>query len=653
MSDQTLKAILTINADQFRAGLAASGKDLGSLQNEAKQTAAAVALMERELAKGGGSGAGKELDAMRDKHRALQIEIKNTARQQAALAAVTGAGVGDEGVGNNHGRTQMLAHSARATMDMMMAGQSPLQAAQMEAPRLLQAFGASLGSIIGIGAAVAGVSALASKTYEAWQNAKELALEFAKVNRGGPSQGRLSEEAATARERELKDMLAKNATPETAGKRVSQGLQDEAVSNWKSLALIALNPLAAIVNRVVNPGADVGAARDAARKESEQKLKEMRAARVAAQKDDNDARVIGETDGPAAADMATVRLRRQHALADIEDRYDIKTLRAQIPKATDDTHRADLTRQLDANIKASEAETNEANRRFDIEERIAALRAEDEQRQMNLRRGRAEIQEPNVKDGAAMFDTNLTSKRIETAKLEMTSAVDAYNARVKAGQYAEVEKTAMEEKQAAFAEVVASSRRELEAAESTTKQLGLQVTGHEQAARLEGLRASYAERIAAAMQAGDTALAEQLKKQQKLAMAAARGADDPRSKTPGQMNAELLAKQAAARTLAHGGGPDAPVDYKPHTRDVRREGSAIPEAGQGPNSARDADKMGGASYESPDNVRFLNIPNRVPDIQNGAENAGKSDGGGVNLEATNGYLERIAEAVEGLSFEGK
>ena len=147
MSNPTLQAVLGIDVAGFRSGLAVSQSSLKELDAQVKVSAANVALFEQGM-KGGGTAAQRaDLDKLRDSHRQLQVELKNTARQQAAFEAVNGGGGGGHGGGSRMAGME-AGHSVRSIVDMMSAGQNLGQALQMELPRLMQASGAGIGAML-------------------------------------------------------------------------------------------------------------------------------------------------------------------------------------------------------------------------------------------------------------------------------------------------------------------------------------------------------------------------------------------------------------------------------------------------------------------------------------------------------------------------
>ncbi|MBE7157620.1 MAG: hypothetical protein INR62_04150 [Rhodospirillales bacterium] len=66
-----------------------------------------------------------------------------------------------------------LAHSGRAVVEMLAAGQGAMRSLQVETPRLVQALGGGVGAIIGVGAAAAGLEKVASAAIGANQALKD------------------------------------------------------------------------------------------------------------------------------------------------------------------------------------------------------------------------------------------------------------------------------------------------------------------------------------------------------------------------------------------------------------------------------------------------------------------------------------------------
>ena len=94
-------------------------------------------------------------------------------------------------------------------MDMLSAGQSPAQAAMMEVPRLLQAFGGGIGTIVGVGA----LAGIAEKLVEARNEAKELRKALDALGAPMPAAGKASVEEVNAR---LKETLETSQKLEAA-----------------------------------------------------------------------------------------------------------------------------------------------------------------------------------------------------------------------------------------------------------------------------------------------------------------------------------------------------------------------------------------------------------------------------------------------------
>ena len=154
-------AQLGLDRSKFRTEAEAAKGDLTRMAAEAKQTAAAIASLERALkGVGGGSSAQRDqLKGLRETLRDTRRDIRATETQLRALeagavggAAAPGEGGHANGANNAYARRQELGHSARAFMDSLLAGANPTQAAEMQAPRILQAFGGGLGQLVGIGA---------------------------------------------------------------------------------------------------------------------------------------------------------------------------------------------------------------------------------------------------------------------------------------------------------------------------------------------------------------------------------------------------------------------------------------------------------------------------------------------------------------------
>ena len=103
MGNPSLIAKLGLDPTEFSKGLRASEASLQGLQNEAKLTAAQIAMLEREMV-------GKGTDAQRAKHTELQAALRQTRseavatqRQLAALDALNEGGGGLQLAGNKRG----------------------------------------------------------------------------------------------------------------------------------------------------------------------------------------------------------------------------------------------------------------------------------------------------------------------------------------------------------------------------------------------------------------------------------------------------------------------------------------------------------------------------------------------------------------------
>ena len=185
-------ATLELNKGKFRTQKEETERDLEMLGATVKETAAAVAVLERELANDKGNKALKEnLKTLKDSYRDARREMTLLEKQQRDLNNALGNNpqprAGGRGPGGEHGSTgsnrmadMEVGHSVRSITDMMSAGQNMGQALQMELPRMLQAAGKGIGAMIGIEVGVA-----IAKAIETAIQAKRVAAEaFGKLLSG-------------------------------------------------------------------------------------------------------------------------------------------------------------------------------------------------------------------------------------------------------------------------------------------------------------------------------------------------------------------------------------------------------------------------------------------------------------------------------------
>ena len=220
MSNPTLMATLGLNTDSFRAGLAASQKSLKEQDVAVKISAAILAEFEQSLSADATKEQIKQLDEMKDAHRRLQVEIKNTARQEAALAAaralaptmpkassasaaITVAEGAAEagGAGISRMGKMELGHVARSLAGSLMAGMPVGRAVEMESPRLLSALGpaamsavgglAGLTAVLGPLALAVGGAAGAFEVYSANERAKNARRAISEIGENPTNLGEL------------------------------------------------------------------------------------------------------------------------------------------------------------------------------------------------------------------------------------------------------------------------------------------------------------------------------------------------------------------------------------------------------------------------------------------------------------------------------
>lgn len=180
MSAPSLIARLGLDPAEFKRGLLASEDGLKKLQQDAKVTAAEIAFLERAMAGNGTAQQVAKHAELQKALRATQAEATATARQLAAMEAVKPSS-GGHGGGDSRSGTQEATHSVRSIFDMVGAGQSFSQAAALAMPRLLQAAGKGLGTIIGIQAGAAIIKGVG----EAMERAREARKEFTQSMSGG------------------------------------------------------------------------------------------------------------------------------------------------------------------------------------------------------------------------------------------------------------------------------------------------------------------------------------------------------------------------------------------------------------------------------------------------------------------------------------
>ncbi len=158
--------------------------------------------------------------------------------------------------GTNVAQVAELGHSARAIIDSLVAGQSPIRAFLMEVPRLLQAAGGNalkiatadvapyLGRIAGgggIAAAVVAAAEFAVQLHKAHTESVQLNQEIDKMGRPGSSLGGATVESATSRL-----VTTSSAIPELQDKA------DSVIGNaFSSLDKVIFNPVDANVSRSI------------------------------------------------------------------------------------------------------------------------------------------------------------------------------------------------------------------------------------------------------------------------------------------------------------------------------------------------------------------------------------------------------------------
>ena len=228
MGDETsIKARLGLDIVDWRANSKTAGEDVTKFTAKVTEGKAAIAAFEAKMREAGKATADQKklLSDARSELTKYEQDLRKATEAKKRFDAAdnpqspspvpprpspTVPGHGGHGAGgNDRMRGAELGHSARSVMDMLSAGQSPAQAAMMEVPRLLQAFGGGIGTIVGVGA----LAGIAEKLVEVRNEAKELRKALDALGAPMPAAGKASVEEVNAR---LKETLETSQKLEAA-----------------------------------------------------------------------------------------------------------------------------------------------------------------------------------------------------------------------------------------------------------------------------------------------------------------------------------------------------------------------------------------------------------------------------------------------------
>ena len=469
MGDASIRAVLGLDTAEWKANAKDAAADATKIKAAATQTAAGIALLERQFRAAGGATA-EQSKQLKEQHAVLsglENAYKRAAREAKLLNeadAATGPkrvnipGIdqtrratggptpplanlkldkrgnvireseessSEGGHGSNRGE---LAHSVRSIGDMISAGQSPLSALQMEAPRIAQSMGASVGTIIGI--SLAGV--VANKLAEMVEDNRAVKERQQASLSGDPSKGIESVAETQAHVAEL------NASINEA--RPQLGMLGKLGQLVSDAATGFVGDLSQILDGKLN-GVDVRP--DDERKESLKKQVVARDKYVGRIVDD--AKVTNDYDeeafnkGDAEEKPKRIERQRQQALGSIEDDLGIPKVKAEIDRISQDPTiwDADKQKQLkqlqdELNLKVKEATglQEQANRHFDLEAKKAAVAEETQKNQRQLQRQESLIAHPGIEgrdgvDHLLNVPANMTGNRsIARALAERDKAVN-------------------------------------------------------------------------------------------------------------------------------------------------------------------------------------------------------------------------------------
>lgn len=207
MNTATIQATLGLDSKSWSADVQSAGEDVKRFSAASKETAAVVASLERAMRSAAGSTEeqAQKLKAAKDSLSQYNSELKQAERSlktfQAAQSLVLtqmpdasrpnpsirvrAAGGGEaSGPGFSTMQKMELGHSARAVVGGLAAGADPATVAMYEAPRLVQALGASMSGLLAAAApliALIGGGALAKWLNDAHGAAVALRKETAAI----------------------------------------------------------------------------------------------------------------------------------------------------------------------------------------------------------------------------------------------------------------------------------------------------------------------------------------------------------------------------------------------------------------------------------------------------------------------------------------
>jgi hypothetical protein len=382
-----------------------------ALGAEVRTVAGAMGILRAEMDKqsGGSEKQVRQLKLLQDAHRALTSQLSHT---RSGIEALTLPPVpspappplppsGDPHGGNRQG----LAHSGRAAFDMMLSGQSPLRAAMVEAPRVVQSLGGGLGAMLGVGAGLAvanrAVEGISDSIREVIKDAKEARSTLYEALRPNPEQGVRSIEMLSERVKEY-DAAIEKAAPKfgvlergwqkvgdvaKAGSTlVTQGILNSSKSPWERIkhgAGAALMGDMEGVRKAAFAGSftvDFISVKNAEMREEAERMR--RAAMgdiVLLTREENSLRERGIRFGQESVKSEQLRLQARQKIAGIEEKLGIGKLRGEMTETRNDPDLTDAKKTeklkwqqqtLDDKQKAATDLQKEANRELELAERM-------------------------------------------------------------------------------------------------------------------------------------------------------------------------------------------------------------------------------------------------------------------------------------------
>ena len=525
--------------------------------------------------------------------------------------------------GNNRMRNQEIGHIVRSISDSIMAGHSPLRAVGQEAPRILQAFGTNILSLLknitplaavstAAAAAVGGLAIAISKAHTAALARSEM-LDAA--GRPDSSIGGDTQEHARGRVAELEQPIAKARADSDS----SLGFGDAIVAGRRAAEPIN-QAIANAVARVPLFGASL---------------------RMAALADNNPGNTTGETLSRLQQDQAT-RVTHESQVHARDNTIAAKSASQGVDVAVSDQlerefeqRKEEIEKLVAANPLLGDTELlKQLREEIDLRKKIAEAQHDQIENQYALAHRTSQIKiggDPNgTVDGTELLSTDLHSKALSEAQ----ERIDAANSHVAKLMSKHLDtRDAERERDAAYAaqhETIFNAEQAFKIAKAQTEEMSAQVTGYEKLAALESLRASYADRIRASEEAGTTELTKQLKAQQEIASVRARAEAYREGNDPA-----ALAKAARQRTKEE---QDARhFDDHGRTHDADRDGSNVGIQADLPDTSAAESLDNAAADLTPRHmdgtpvIALPALPDRRPAIDSGAQSAGNGDEkGGVD-----------------------